>query len=92
MNNPTRTAKLNALTSEAIARHPNIRTFPFAELLAPDGHVDDKTRPDGLHLDPEAVVRLLDGWLGTTLHKTYASVITDPTTRLNPTRATAWSA
>ena len=75
INSSSRTALLNELNRRLVGRHPLVRLVPFAELISrPDGTVDERVRPDGLHVAPEAVPGLMVGGLEDLLRTSYSAV------------------
>lgn len=76
MNSAPRTAILNALGAEVVARHPIARVVAFDQYVArPDGTVDPAVRPDGLHVEPAAVPAIMDAGLAEAIESAYRDVV-----------------
>jgi hypothetical protein len=90
INNAQRAAQLNQLNAAIVAKHPQSRVLPYAEgLEAPDGSVDPRLRPDGLHLLPVTAEEVMNAWLAQLIVSAYQSVTAELPTTL--TRVTSWA-
>jgi hypothetical protein len=92
MNDPARTATLNALDAEEIAAHPMAVIFPWKEHLeGPDGTVPDDMRSDGLHIADDQIPGIAEGWLMALLDAGYDEVVARAPAGLSPPTDQAWS-
>jgi hypothetical protein len=90
-NDPARTARVNELDRDVIARHPAVRIIAYAEqLMDPDGTIAASKRYDGLHLTIEAVRQLADTWLFDELGRRYDEIEADPRALLVTPQPNTW--
>jgi hypothetical protein len=86
MNDAGRAARLRELDAPLAAAY-GIEVVPYAEhLTRPDGTVDPRLRPDGLHLAVDAVHEAMDTWLEAELRAAFNRAAGDA-----DVRATRWT-
>ena len=92
LNDPARTAALNALDAVAVSPRPAVRRVPYAELLAArEAELGHSLREDGLHLDDASVADLADHGLYAALQDAYHGVTSDPASGIVEVPGTTWS-
>ena len=92
LNDPERTAHLNAMDSQRAAGHPMAVIWPYtAQLAGPDGEVPKSVRPDGLHVSPEAMATIADRSLFDALATAYRTVEDRRPPGLAPSQDNTWS-
>jgi hypothetical protein len=76
MNNAVRAARLNEIHRTLIGSHALLRALPYVRLISnPDGSIDEKRRPDGLHLTSDAVGELMDDGFEAAMRSAYRQVV-----------------